>query len=119
VLYKVSDSITYDFLIINANTYSFLKEVKAKLYKLVKIPLTPDSHIKLIVYFKFWMDLQKAKKLQSIGMVLNSINLIILLLAYIPTNQNLTLHFQDNAKFALRLIDSAITRANTILIIRG
>jgi hypothetical protein len=60
VLYEVPDFIMYNFLIININTYPFLKEAKAKLYKLVK---TPDSQTKLIAYFEFWTDLQKAKKI--------------------------------------------------------
>jgi hypothetical protein len=45
----VSDTMTYESLIVDANAHLFLKDAKAKSYKLVK---TPDGLIKLIAYFK-------------------------------------------------------------------
>jgi hypothetical protein len=49
LLNEILNSITYDFLIIDTNVHPFLREAKAKSYKLVKIP---DGHTKLIAYFK-------------------------------------------------------------------
>jgi hypothetical protein len=51
---------TYKFLIVNVNAHLFLRNAKAKSYKLIK---TPNSHIKLIAYFEFWVNLQKAKNI--------------------------------------------------------
>jgi hypothetical protein len=49
----------YKSLIINTNAHSFLRNAKAKSYdKLVK---TPEGLTKLIAYFEFWVDLQRAK----------------------------------------------------------
>jgi hypothetical protein len=54
VFYDVPDTITYESLIVDANTHPFLKDAKIKSYKLVKIP---DGLTKLIAYFKSWADL--------------------------------------------------------------
>jgi hypothetical protein len=59
-LYDIPDTMTYETLIVDANAHPFLRDVKAKSYKLVKIP---DGSTKLIAYFKSWADLQRAKKM--------------------------------------------------------
>jgi hypothetical protein len=51
---------TYESLIVDANAHPFLRDAKAKSYKLAKIP---DSSTKLIAYFESWADLQHAKKM--------------------------------------------------------
>jgi hypothetical protein len=60
VLYDVSDTMMYESLIVDANAHPFLRDAKAKSYKLVKIP---DGSIKLIAFFESWADLQRAKKM--------------------------------------------------------
>jgi hypothetical protein len=50
----------YESLIVDANAHLFLKDAKAKSYKLVK---TPDGSTKLVAYFESWADLQCAKKM--------------------------------------------------------
>jgi hypothetical protein len=51
---------TYESLTVDANAHPFLRDAKAKSYKLVK---TPDGTTKLIAYFKSWADLQRTKKM--------------------------------------------------------
>jgi hypothetical protein len=51
---------TYESLTVDANAHPFLRDAKAKSYKLVK---TPDGTTKLIAFFESWADLQHAKKM--------------------------------------------------------
>jgi hypothetical protein len=75
-------------LIINNNNHPFFREVKSKSYKLVKLP---DNSFKLIIYLKFWIDLQHAKILIVYwnGFKLYwSFNLIIPLLKFTSTSRS-------------------------------